>query len=108
MALVLMEVWASFEQEMEDFRPYFHADLARDDSIRTMAERLNAEAPSHFVPIGFSLGGYVAREAASLAPDAVSALVIVATSARAEAIRLELALSEICHAASSSRLLGGN
>jgi pimeloyl-ACP methyl ester carboxylesterase len=69
---------------MEDFRPIFHADLGRDDSIRTMAERLITEAPNRFVLVGFSLGGYVAREVARLAPDAVSGLVLVATSSRAD------------------------
>lgn len=91
MALVLVpgfmldqEMWASLEPEMKDYRPIFHADLGRDDSIRTMAQRLIAEAPSRFVLIGFSLGGYVAREVARLAPDAVSALVLIATSSRAD------------------------
>lgn len=91
MALVLVpgfmldhQMWASLEPEMADFRPIIHADLGRDDSIRTMAQRLIREAPSRFVLIGFSLGGYVAREVARLAPDNVSALVLVATSSRAD------------------------
>lgn len=91
MALVLVpgfmldgEMWAPFEREMEDFGPISHADLGRDDSIRSMAQRLIADAPNRSVVIGFSLGGYVAREAARLFPDSISALVLVATSSRAD------------------------
>jgi pimeloyl-ACP methyl ester carboxylesterase len=43
-----------------------------------------AEAPPRFVLIGFSLGGYVAREITRLAPDRVRALILVATSSRAD------------------------
>jgi len=91
MALVLIlgfmldgEMWVSFEREMEDFHPVFHADLSRDDSIAGMARRVIAEVPDRFILIGFSLGGYVAREVARLAPEVVSALVLVATSSRAD------------------------
>ncbi|MEH2595049.1 pimeloyl-ACP methyl ester carboxylesterase [Bradyrhizobium sp. AZCC 1577] len=91
MALVLVpgfmldwEMWASFEPEMEEFRPIVHADLASDDDVPAMARRLIADAPARFVLIGFSFGGYVAREAARLAPNAVEALVLVATSSRAD------------------------
>jgi pimeloyl-ACP methyl ester carboxylesterase len=78
------EMWVSFAREMEDFRPILHGDLAADDDIPAMARRLIADAPSRFVLIGFSFGGYVAREVARLAPDSVDALVLIATSARAD------------------------
>jgi len=77
-------MWASLECEMEDFCPIIHADLALDDDISAMARRLIANAPSRFILIGFSFGGYVAREVARSAPDAVEALILVATSARAD------------------------
>lgn len=64
------------------WRP-IHGDLYRDDSIDAMAERVLAEAPARFVPVGFSMGGFVAREIALRAPDRVAALGLVATSARA-------------------------
>ena len=45
---------------------------------------LDERAPERFAVIGFSMGGYVAREIARLAPERVEALVLVATSARAD------------------------
>ena len=77
-------MWTSFEDEMAEFRPIVHADLSIDDSISAMARRAIAEAPPRFVLVGFSLGGYVAREITRLAPDRVRALVLVATSSRAD------------------------
>ncbi|MGB3487136.1 MAG: alpha/beta hydrolase [Xanthobacteraceae bacterium] len=91
MALVLVpgfmvdkDLWADFEQGMEEFGPIIHADLTQDDSIAAMARRIIADAPLHFVIMGFSMGGYVAREVARLAPDRVRALVLVATSSRGD------------------------
>jgi pimeloyl-ACP methyl ester carboxylesterase len=91
MALVLVpgfmldkELWTHFEAEMSEYGPVFHADLSLDESIELMAQRVIAEAPARFVLIGFSLGGYVAREIARSVPDRVSALILVATSARAD------------------------
>jgi pimeloyl-ACP methyl ester carboxylesterase len=67
------ELWASLEPELEEFGPIVHADIGKDDSIPQMARRVIAEAPERFVLIGFSLGGYVAREIARLVPDKVVA-----------------------------------
>src|SRR5215475_898316 len=78
------ELWALVEAELEEFGPIFHADISQDESISNMARRGIAEAPERFVLIGFSLGGYVAREIARQAPDRVQALVLVATSSRAD------------------------
>lgn len=78
------ELWAPLEAELEEFRPIVHADISKDDSIAQMARRSVAEAPERSVVIGFSLGGYVAREVARQAPDRVVALVLVATSSRAD------------------------
>ena len=61
-----------------------HGDLTRDAAISDMARRVAAEAPDRFALIGFSMGGYVAREVARRVPDRVRALVLIATSARAD------------------------
>ncbi|OWJ77436.1 alpha/beta hydrolase [Haematobacter genomosp. 1] len=49
-----------------------------------MAEMTLASAPPSFALIGFSMGGYVARQMVRLAPTRVSCLVLIATSARAD------------------------
>lgn len=61
-----------------------HVIANRGDSIPAMAESLLERAPPRFVLLGHSLGGYVAQQAALTAPDRVTALALVSTSARAE------------------------
>jgi pimeloyl-ACP methyl ester carboxylesterase len=61
-----------------------HGDLTQDDSIPAMAQRVLSAAPLRFVPVGFSMGGYVAREIARMAPERTIALVLIATSARGD------------------------
>lgn len=82
------DLWAEFEAGLSDVgEPRFavhHADLSQDATIEAMAARLLADAPRHFVLIGFSLGGYVARQAARMAPERVLALLLVATSSEGD------------------------
>lgn len=91
MALVLVpgfmadrDLWADFERQMKDFGPIIHADLGHDDSIAAMARHIVADVPPDSVIVGFSMGGYVAREVARSVPLRVSALILIATSARAD------------------------
>jgi len=49
-----------------------------------MARHVLDQAPKRFVAVGLSMGGYVAREIARLAPNRVQSLVLIATSARAD------------------------
>ncbi len=64
--------------------PLHFASLARGDSIAAMAQAVLAECPPQFTLLGFSMGGYVAREVVRLAPQRVRALALVATSSRAD------------------------
>lgn len=59
------------------------ADLNQGSDINAMADRIIADLPEKCVLIGFSLGGYVARRIAAKAPQRVSQLVLLNTSARA-------------------------
>ena len=58
------------------------ADLTTGDAIDAMARAILAQAPPEFIVLGFSMGGYVAREMARLAPERVAGMILVATSAR--------------------------
>jgi pimeloyl-ACP methyl ester carboxylesterase len=58
------------------------ADTRRDDTIGGMAARLLDDAPGRFVLVGLSMGGYVAHEVVRQAPERVSGLALVSTSAR--------------------------
>ena len=77
-------LWDDMAAALAPAGPLHHASLAHDDTIPEMARRLLAEAPARFVLVGFSMGGYVAREAARRAPERVRGLVLVATSSRSD------------------------
>lgn len=91
MAMVLVpgfmldaDLWRDMEPLLVRFGPISHADLTRDGTLVEMAERALADAPPAFVLVGFSMGGYVAREIVRQAPDRVNALILIATSARGD------------------------
>ncbi|KFC67700.1 Alpha/beta hydrolase fold protein [Devosia sp. LC5] len=58
------------------------ADLTLDDSIAAMAARTLAQAPASFALAGLSMGGYVALEIMRQAPERVTHLALLDTSAR--------------------------
>ncbi len=61
------------------------ADHKRGETIAEIAGQILASAPRSFALVGFSLGGYIAREIMRQAPDRVERLALVDTSARADA-----------------------
>jgi pimeloyl-ACP methyl ester carboxylesterase len=64
--------------------PVQYAGLDTGATIDAMAQAVLDAAPPSFILLGFSMGGYVARAIARLAPQRVAALILVATSARAD------------------------
>ncbi|HEV7306098.1 alpha/beta hydrolase [Ensifer sp.] len=78
------DLWRDVVPALDEFGPAIHADLSRDNMIPAMAQRALEEAPSRFVLVGFSMGGYVAREMVRQAGDRIAALVLIATSARGD------------------------
>jgi pimeloyl-ACP methyl ester carboxylesterase len=76
---------ASLWDDMRDaLGPVSDGDVSQDDTIAGMARLVLSAAPPTFVAVGFSMGGYVAREVTRMAPDRVRALVLIATSARGD------------------------
>jgi pimeloyl-ACP methyl ester carboxylesterase len=60
------------------------ADLTQDDSMPAMAQKALAAAPPRFALAGLSMGGYVALEITRQAPERVTHLALLDTSARAD------------------------
>ena len=58
------------------------ADTRRHDTITGMAQAALAQISGQLVPIGFSMGGYVALEMARLAPARISAMALFSTNCR--------------------------
>jgi pimeloyl-ACP methyl ester carboxylesterase len=75
-------LWTRMESGLADLSRCHFADLGQDASLADIARRVLADAPAKFVLIGFSMGGYVAREVVEQAPLRVAGLVLMNTSAR--------------------------
>ena len=96
------DLWRDVVPGLQAFAPIVHADTSQDTTLTAMAARALAAMPQRFALIGFSMGGYVAREIVRLAPERVSALVLIATSARADTAaqkrRKAMAVAQIAEA----------
>ena len=60
------------------------ADTVGQDSITAMAEAALALADGPLVPIGISMGGYIAMEMARLAPERMAGIALLNTAHRAD------------------------
>ena len=77
-------LWRYVAPGLLPFGPIHHADLTQDATFEDMARRALQTAPPVFVLVGFSMGGYVAREILRQEPDRVAGLILIATSARGD------------------------
>ena len=75
-------LWSRMEPRLAELGTCTFADLSRTDDLEATARELLAAAPDTFILIGFSLGGFVAREIVRLAPDRVRGLVLMNSSSR--------------------------
>ena len=67
---------------LADGRPILVADHARDDTLSAIVKRLLAAAPPRVALCGLSMGGYVAFEVMRQAPERVTRLALLDTSAK--------------------------
>ncbi|EQB15251.1 MAG: alpha/beta hydrolase [Novosphingobium lindaniclasticum] len=77
-------LWRGQVHALADVAAPMIADLTLDDSIAAMAERTLAAAPRRFSLAGLSMGGYVALEIMRRAPERVSRLALINSSARSD------------------------
>lgn len=75
-------LWDDFSAHLPAGWAVSRATLAGGNTIRDIARHIADGSPGRFVLVGFSLGGYIARQLAADYPERVSALVIVASSLR--------------------------
>lgn len=77
-------LWRDVINGLSDTVAPMVADLRLDDTIEAMAARTLAAAPEKFALAGLSMGGYVAFEILRQAPERVTHLALLDTSARAD------------------------
>ena len=77
-------LWRDIIDGLADTIAPMVADLRLDDAIAAMAARTLAAAPPRFALAGLSMGGYVALEIMRQAPERVTHLALLDTSARAD------------------------
>ncbi len=77
-------LWNDVLPFIDNAEQLMFGDLCSGNSIETIAQANLSKAPDTFTLIGFSMGGYVAREMVRQAPDRIQSLILIATSARAD------------------------
>lgn len=75
-------LWHEFETYLPSNVIVYHAALAGGRTISDIAQHMSTYLPDQFTLIGFSLGGYIARQFATDFPDRVESLVLIASSLR--------------------------
>jgi len=77
-------LWDDVVQTLAPFGPVIALALREGATIEDMAQALIPALPDRFDLVGFSMGGYVAREIVRLIPERINSLILVATSARGD------------------------
>lgn len=76
------DLWRDVAPDLEQIGRVHFGNVYQDDTLEGMALRVLSEAPRRFVLVGFSMGGFVARVLALMAPEHVAGVAFVASSAR--------------------------
>ncbi len=77
-------LWRDQIEALADLAHPVVADLTQDDRLEAMADRALAAMPERFAVAALSMGGYVAFALLRRAPERVSRLLLMDTSARAD------------------------
>lgn len=77
-------MWARQIDGLSDVANCLALDLVDHDDVSESAEWVLKQSPEKFALVGFSMGGYVAFEILRRAPDRITKLALVSTSARAD------------------------
>jgi pimeloyl-ACP methyl ester carboxylesterase len=77
-------LWTHQSRDLADLSRPIVADLTGRDTVTDLARDVLAGAPERFALAGLSMGGYVAQEIMRQAPERVTRLALLDTSARAD------------------------
>lgn len=76
------DLWTDMVPDLAALGAVHYGNVYEDSTLEGMARRVLCSSPQRFVLVGFSMGGFVARVLALMAPERVSGVAFVATSAR--------------------------
>jgi pimeloyl-ACP methyl ester carboxylesterase len=76
------DLWTDMVPGLEALGRIHYGNVYEDSTLEGMAERVLGHAPQRFVLVGFSMGGFVARVLTLMAPERVSGVAFIASSAR--------------------------
>ena len=79
-------LWADMDTALKEIGRPITAELIHGDTIHTLATHILDSSPPRFVLIGFSMGGYVARQMLHIAPERIIALILIASSLRPDTV----------------------
>lgn len=77
-------LWRHQVEHLRDIADIVVAELTESDSMNGMARSVLEQSPERFALAGLSMGGYVAQEVMRAAPERVTHLALLDTSARAD------------------------
>ncbi|WP_380182813.1 alpha/beta fold hydrolase [Kalamiella sp. sgz302252] len=96
MAMVLLPgvmcdagLWQAMAADLAPFGPLIYGDLANEKELEAMATSVLQQAPERFTLVGFSMGGFVAREMIRQAPERVEKLILIATSSEQDSEQMQ-------------------
>ncbi len=76
------DLWNDMVPGLSALGTIHHGNVYEDATLEGMARRVLDSSPQRFVLVGFSMGGFVARVLTLMAPERVTGVAFVASSAR--------------------------
>ena len=76
------DLWTDMVPGLAALGTIHHGNVYEDSTLEGMAQRVLDGSPERFVLVGFSMGGFVSRVLALMAPERVAGVAFIASSAR--------------------------
>jgi pimeloyl-ACP methyl ester carboxylesterase len=73
-------LWEDFVKRNKNNFNIYHSKIPKQLTIKTMTQEVLIQSPKEFWAVGFSLGGWIALQAAYLAPERIKGLILISTT----------------------------